>query len=395
MGQGQFRTMHIGSILVNSIRLYARNFLRLVGLTVARTGPDVSKRAVAMRYSKTVSVSVLLAVVLVGCAAAPPESAERQWEPHMGEKVVTKHYFLWGPFAFGPTDFGTVPKVQSHGGGPWWLPLDQCETSAKVAQVPHRAYVTQTWRKGRLEEIGLWYEGVMFRRFAFRYDAEGRPVARVDTEYEARREDEGPDEWAKRLRGRIPEVARITELAYERSPGGRTVTARTASSRSAGSLGLRIHDVEIFYGWPDVQTWSLDDDGHVVDVHSGGDLRYAATYDGAGRLLTEHHQGHERTQHTYDTKGRVVTTQVNRVSGSRMVFVHGYPDAPAPALPEAKGPGWDETYVVTHDESGHVTSVVLGEGASFPDKPYRVRFVRDREGRVTTVDMGLLGTIHF
>ncbi len=347
------------------------------------------------RLCRKLGLLVLLATAFGGCMAAPPLLSGGEDAAGADEQTVTRYYFLWGPFAFAPTDFGTVPEVQSYGGGPWWLPLDQCETSAKVAKLPHRAYVTQTHRKGRLDEIGLWYEGVMFRRFAFRYDEEGRPVARIDTEYEARREDEGPDEWAKRLRGRIPKVVRITELAYEWSPDGRTLTVRIASSRSAGPLGLRIHEVEIFYGRPDLQTWKLDSSGHVVEVQAGGDVRYAATYDEAGRVLTQHGPGQQRARHAYDSQGRILRSEVKRSWGSGMVFVHGYPDAPAPDLPDMEGPGLGETFVVTHDESGYVTSVVLGEGASFTDKPYRVRFVRDRQGRVKTMDMGFLRKIHF
>ncbi len=47
MEQGQFRTMHIGSILVGSIRLYARNFLRFLGITAIVYAPLAAVLALA------------------------------------------------------------------------------------------------------------------------------------------------------------------------------------------------------------------------------------------------------------------------------------------------------------------------------------------------------------
>jgi len=40
---------------------------------------------------------------------------------------VTKFYFLMGPFGFAPTEFGFIPEARAFGGGPWWVPLSDCE----------------------------------------------------------------------------------------------------------------------------------------------------------------------------------------------------------------------------------------------------------------------------
>jgi YD repeat-containing protein len=326
---------------------------------------------------------VVLAAALVGALVAFHLLAGREAPGQTGEEAPTKYYLLSGPFRFTPTNFGTTGEVQSYGGGPWWLPLAECEITAEGAKL---YYVTEVHEGGRLKEVGLWFGGIVCRRFAFRYDADGRLAGRVDTQYEPRREGEDVLKWVARMKGKTPAVACTRELAYGWSADGRTVEVKLVRSEGEEPWVGLPEWPSIGYGQPGdvLETWTLDANGHVTEaLQVAYDMSvYSATYDTSGLLLTDDREG-TKTQHTYDAKGRLVKTTVQRRIRDTMVFVHGYPDAPPPAL-SGKEQRSDQRFVVSHAASGHITEVkAAGEVSSLGS--FTVKIQRDDQGRIKSM----------
>ena len=328
----------------------------------------------------------VLALLLLAAVTAPGCIL---WNKRPGPVIEgqpdTKYYFLMGPFAFAATEYGNIPQARAYGGGPWWMPLEQCEIKPEGLKGWPEEYVTVKYVQGRRGEVGLWYHGIPGRRYEFRYDRAGRLTGRVETEYEPRRKGESVDDWVARMKGKTPAVTRVSEIAYVWSPDGRKVSVKMVGSRG--------EEVESgFPDWPDVhygeggellETWEVDDSGHVVTVFNhawaeGGTI-YSATYDKAGRLLRI--DAKDEVENSYDARGRIVKTVVERGIGDRMVFAHAYPGSPAPELPKETGFLVRGTFLVTHDKSGHITRVKVRRGEDAMDK-FTIKLTRDAQGRV-------------
>jgi len=334
-----------------------------------------------------VRVAVLVLAGALGTAlfARIAEAAKKE-ATQTADEAPTKYYFLMGPFRFTPTDLGATPQVESYGGGPWWLPLEQCEIKAEGLKRWTEGYVTLRYAEGRLQEVGLWYGGVVCRGFAFRYDDAGRLAARVDTEYEPRRQGEDVRDWVERMRGKKPEATCVREIAYVWSADALTVQVKMVSRSEKPTWAGLPEWPTIFYGEPGMvlERWRLDKDGRLLRVLRDDVAIYSATYGGAGRLIAEERED-DRLEHVYDRQGRVVKTTVKRGIGDTMVFVHAYPDAPAPDLPKVD-PEDDETFMVYHDQSGNITKVeVAGEVSPIGD--FTVQLQRDDQGRVKLIEM--------
>lgn len=326
-----------------------------------------------------------LALVAAGCAFTCPTRG-----PTIQAAPDTEYYFLMGPFGFQATDFGLAPEVQAYGGGPWWMPLEECRIKAEGLKGWPEAYVTARREGGRLAEVGLWYGGVICRRFDFRYDTSGRLAARVDTQYEARRKGEFVNDWVKRMAGTTPKVTCVREVGYSWSADGRMATVKILGVSESPDWGGLSEWPSIRYGTPGqiMETWQLDADGHIVGVFYDGDVAYSATYDDAGRLLRA--TGNDGDiDNQYDAQGRLVETTVKTSSGYSTVFAHGYPDARPPKLP-ATGDAYEpHTYVLTHDGSGHIVRVKADEKSGDVLGRYTVHLKRDGEGRVRRLKIHL------
>ena len=330
------------------------------------------------------SLLLLAWIPLVSCACViivdPPKGPDVKGEPD------TRYYFLTGQFSFEATDFGTVPAAEACGGGPWWLPLEECEIKPEGLRRWPSAYVTTKYAQGRLAEVGLWYGGVVCRRYAFGYDISGRLASRRDTVYEPRPEGEDVDEWATRMRGRTRNVTSVREVAYTWSEDARRVTVKMLTWRGATAwVGLPEWPT-MHYAKPGevLETWELDDNGRIVAVLSGGAKRYSATYDKAGNLVRSSRGGHE-TVNYYDDRGRIVKAVVrNQRIGDKMVVLHEYPDARAPKARRVSDHGPCETFIRVHDRSGHIATVRVGEtpGPSDPMLDFTLELKRDRKARV-------------
>jgi len=332
--------------------------------------------------------AMLLALCLtaVDCfPSASPCGPTVQGEPD------TRYYLLMAVFRFWGTDFGTAPEVKAYGGGPWWVPLEECEVRAEGLKGWPAAYVTVRRENGRPAEMGLWYGGVICRRFAFRYDASGRLESRKDTQYEPRREGEDVRDWVKRMNGLTPDVVCVREVGYTWSPDGRTLTVQLlAAHGEQGWAGLPEWPA-IGYGRPGetLEKWQVDAEGRILAVWRSGSLVYSAAYDAVGRL-THTTRGSETLSNQYDAQGRLVLTKVRTPIGTARVFAHEYPGSPA-RTPLPTDPGRGHCYVVGYEKSGRVATVEVTETSDMMGR-FTVEFKRDEQGRLRRLTTGFHGS---
>lgn len=324
---------------------------------------------------------------VAGCTFDAPADG-----PRVIARANTRYFILLGPTRFQASHLAWEPEVTHHGGGPWWMPLSQCEVKAEGLKVWTGAYVTVATEGGRCAEIGLWYRGVICQRYVFHYDPAGRLESRVDTDYQWRRPNELVEDWVKRSAGADPAESLVREIGYTWSADGRTVDVTLRASRGKSGDGPPTSLPSLNYGWGEVgrklETWRLDERGHIVAVRRE-DVQaevYSATYDNAGRLL-RYTQGSEKAENAFGPDGRILETQVQTSGGTRMVVAHAYPDAPSAKEPETDDPGLCQTYWVIHDRRGDVVKMKACEAAdSFGH--ITCTFSRDRQGRLLIYKLG-------
>jgi len=328
-------------------------------------------------------LSALMAgVLLLAAAPAPFAQGGNQTTSAVDKGEITKCYFLMGPFGFAPTDFGFIPEARAFGGGPWWVPLSDCEIELKGHKNVCQAFVIIKYSGQRPLDVALYYGKVICRRFVFQYDAKHRLIRRIDTEYEPRNKGEWVGKWIKRMAGKTPKVTCTREMSYTWSADGRSVSVDIVKNEETATWAGLPEWPSIFYGkhGTTVQKWTLNDAGRVVAVRDrGGDIIYAATYDSGGRIISRL-DDNGKYSFTYDPAGRIARTDVRRSIGDRLVFANVYPGSAAPKMPKAI-PNRLFTFKVMRNDFGRARNVEI-EGRE-PPGSISMTFVRNAQGRVT------------